>query len=97
MTLFALIGVKALYLFIIWLLSAIAAAWLSDRKGYGEKPGLATGILLTFVGVIIWLVWPARAASRWKIQGPIPRRGGGEATVAEVRAAQAESGSSDKP
>jgi hypothetical protein len=91
MTLFALIGVKALYLFIAWLLSAIAASWLSDRKGYGERPGLATGILLSFVGVIVWLVWPARAASRWKIQGPIPRRGGGDsATVAEVRAAQAE-------
>ena len=23
--------------------SAIAASWLSDRKGYGEKPGLASG------------------------------------------------------
>jgi hypothetical protein len=91
MTLFALIGVKALYLFIAWLLSAIAASWLSDRKGYGERPGLATGLLLSFIGVIIWLVWPARAASRWKIQGPIPRRGGSEATVAEVRAAQADS------
>jgi hypothetical protein len=92
MTLFALMGVKALYLFIIWLLSAIAASWLSDRKGYGERPGLATGILLTFVGVIVWLLWPAKDASRWKVQGPIPRRGGGQqATVAEVRAAQADS------
>jgi hypothetical protein len=90
MTLFALIGVKALYLFIAWLLSAIAASWLSDRKGYGERPGLATGILLSFVGVIVWLVWPARAASRWKIQGPIPKRGGGGETVAEARAAQAD-------
>jgi len=91
MTLFALMGVKALYLFIIWLLSAIAASWLSDRKGYGERPGLATGILLTFVGVIVWLVWPAKDASRWKIQGPIPRRGADQqATVAEVRAAQSD-------
>ena len=90
MTLFALIGVKALYLFIIWLLSAIAASWLSDRKGYGERPGLATGILLSFIGVIVWLVWPARAASRWKIQGPIPKRGGGGETVAEARAAHAD-------
>ncbi len=94
MTLFALIGVKALYLFIAWLLSAIVASWLSDRKGYGEKPGLATGILLSFIGVIVWLVWPARAASRWKIQGPIPKRGGGGETVAEARAAQAEAESS---
>jgi hypothetical protein len=93
---FGLIGAKALYLLIIWLLSAIAASWLSDRKGYGEKPGLATGLLLTFVGVIVWLVWPARAASRWKIQGPIPRRGGGGETVAEARAAQAEQESGGK-
>jgi hypothetical protein len=96
MTLFALIGSKALYLLVVWLLSAIAASWLSDRKGYGEKPGLATGILLTFVGVIVWLVVPARAASRWKIQGPIPRRGGGGETVAEARAAQAEGKSGEK-
>ena len=90
MTSLAVIGATALYLLFIWLASAIAASWLSDRKGYGEKPGLATGLLLTFVGVIVWLVWPAKAASRWKIQGPIPKRGGGGETVAEARAAQAE-------
>jgi Ca2+/Na+ antiporter len=82
----AVIGAKALYLLVIWLVSAIAASWLSDRKGYGEKPGLATGLLLTFVGVIIWLVWPAKSVSRWKLQGPIPRRGGTQKTVAELRA-----------
>jgi hypothetical protein len=97
LVLLGLIGAKALYLLIIWLLSAIAASWLSDRKGFGEKPGLATGLLLTFVGVIVWLVWPAKAASRWKIQGPIPKRGGSDLTVAEALAAQtdAASGSGD--
>jgi hypothetical protein len=90
MTLFALLGAKALYLLFIWLASAIAASWLSDRKGYGEKPGLATGLLLTFVGVIIWLVWPAKDASRWKVQGPIPKRGGGGETVAEAQARASE-------
>jgi hypothetical protein len=90
MTLFALIGAKALYLLIIWLLSAIAASWLSDRKGYGEKNGLATGLLLSFIGVIVWLVWPAKTASRWKVQGAIPRRGGSEYTVAEAMALQTE-------
>jgi membrane protease YdiL (CAAX protease family) len=84
-TVIAVIGAKALYFLFIWLASAIVASWLSDRKGYGEKPGLATGLLLTFVGVIIWLVWPAKAASRWKLQGPIPR-GGEQKTVAELRA-----------
>ena len=90
MTVVALIGVKALYLLIVWLLSAIIASWLSDRKGYGEKPGLATGLLLTFVGVIVWLVWPAKDASRWKLQGPIPRRGGTQQTVAEALQAKSE-------
>ncbi len=76
MTLYALIGAKALYLLWAWLLSAIVSSWLSNRKGYGEKLGLATGLLLTFVGVIVWLLWPARADSAWKAEGPIPRRGG---------------------
>lgn len=80
----ALIGVKGLYLLFIWLASAIAASWLSDRKGYGERPGLATGLLLSAVAIIVWLVWPARPASRWKLHGPFGR-GSGE-TVAEARA-----------
>jgi hypothetical protein len=84
MTLFALLGAKALYLTYAWLLSAIVAAWLSNRKGYGEKPGLACGLLLTVVGVLLWLVWPARPDSRWKLQGPLGRGGG--KTVAEARA-----------
>jgi hypothetical protein len=71
-TVLALIGVKALYLLFIWLASAIAGGWLSDRKGYGEKPGLASGLLLTFVGPIIWLLIPAREHSRWKA-GRTPR------------------------
>ena len=91
MTVFALLGAAALWLLYAWLLAAIVASYLSDRKGYGERAGLATGILLSFVGVIVWLVWPARDASRWKVQGPIPRRGADQrATVAEVRAAQAD-------
>jgi uncharacterized membrane protein YeaQ/YmgE (transglycosylase-associated protein family) len=72
---FALLGAKALYLTYAWLLSAVAASWLSERKGYGAKPGLASGLLLTFVGAIIWLFVPARPNSRWKVQGPLPRRG----------------------
>jgi hypothetical protein len=86
MTVFALIGSTALYLLFLWLASAIAASWLSDRKGYGEKPGLATGLLLSVIGVVVWLVWPPKDLSRWKVQGPIPKRGGSSETVAEAQA-----------
>jgi hypothetical protein len=83
MTIIAVIGAKALYLTYGWLLSAIVASYLSSRKGYGEKAGLASGLLLTVVGVLIWLLWPAKPDSRWKLQGPIGTRG---KTVAEARA-----------
>jgi hypothetical protein len=76
MTVLALIGTKALYLLWIWLASAIIASLLSARKGYGEKPGLASGLLLSALGVVIWLVWPARQDSLWKTEGVIPRRKG---------------------
>ena len=82
-TVIAVIGAKALYLTYAWLLSAIVASYLSSRKGYGERIGLASGLLLTVVGVLIWLVWPAKPDSRWKLQGPIGKRG---KTVAEARA-----------
>jgi len=68
------IGASALWLLYAWLGSAIAASWLSDRKGYGERPGLATGLLLPVVAVAIWLGWPARPGSRWRVQGILPRR-----------------------
>jgi hypothetical protein len=81
------LGVKALYLTFLWLLSSVGASWLSDRKGYGERPGLITGLLLSAIGLIVWLVWPARDDSRWKVQGAIPKRGQ-QQTVAEARAKQ---------
>ena len=74
MTSLAVIGATALYLLFIWLASAIAASWLSNRKGYGEKAGLATGLLLSAVAVLVWLLRPARAASLWKTEGPLPPR-----------------------
>jgi biotin transporter BioY len=74
MTVVALIGAKGLYLLFAWLLSAAVAAWLADRKGYGERLGLAFGLLLTVVGVLIVLVLPGRPGSRWKEEGPLPRR-----------------------
>jgi len=74
MAVYAFIGAKALYLLFIWLISAAAASWLSDRKGYGERVGLTFGLLLTFVGLLIVLLLPGRPGSRWKVEGPIPRR-----------------------
>jgi hypothetical protein len=85
MTVVALIGTQALWLLYAWLAAAIICAWLSERKGYGEKPGLASGLLLSLVAVPVWLLWPAKPDSKWKIQGVIPGRGSGE-TLAEARA-----------
>ena len=70
MTVTALIGATALYLLFGWLASAIAASYLSGRKGYGEKIGLASGLILAVVGVVIWLVWPPKPESDWKVVGP---------------------------
>lgn len=68
----AVIGAVALYLLFVWLASAIAASYLSGRKGYGEKAGLASGLLLSALGALIWLFVPARADSDWKVVGPMP-------------------------
>ncbi|MEA2316977.1 MAG: hypothetical protein QOD44_1166 [Solirubrobacteraceae bacterium] len=62
----AAIGAKAFYLLMIWLASAIAASELSKRKGYGEKVGLGTGLLLSVIGVIVWILVPAKADSPWR-------------------------------
>ena len=85
----AVIGANALWLTYLWLGSAIVASYLSKRKGYGERPGLASGLLLSAIGVVIWLVWPARPDSRWKLQGPF---GSGGKTIAEARADQQATG-----
>ena len=61
------IGPKALYLLFAWLISAAAAAWLADRKGYGERVGLTLGLLVV-------LLLPGRPGSKWKVQGWLPRR-----------------------
>jgi hypothetical protein len=70
----ALIGVKGLYLLFAWLLSAAIGAWISERKGYGERVGLAFGLLLTVVGLLLVLLLPGRPGSLWKTEGPLPRR-----------------------
>ena len=74
MIIIADIGALALYLLFAWLLSAIVASYLSGRKGYGEKAGIASGLLLSVIGIIVWLVMPAREGSTWKREGPLPSR-----------------------
>ena len=74
MTILALLGAKALWLTYAWLGSAIVASYLSHRKGYGERPGLASGLLLNVIGIIVWLVVPPKPESLWKQVGPFKRR-----------------------
>lgn len=74
MVVFALIGIKGLYLMFAWLLSAAIGAVVAERKGYGERLGLAFGLLLTVLGLLIVLLLPGRPGSAWKAEGPFPRR-----------------------
>ena len=69
MTVIALIGATALYLLFGWLAITICCQYLSSRKGYGERWGLATGLILP-PGLLVWLLIPARADSDWKVLGP---------------------------
>jgi hypothetical protein len=62
----AAVGIKAFYLLLLWLLSAIVASELSKRKGYGEKWGLGTGLLLSVLGALIWILVPPKADSPWR-------------------------------
>ena len=68
------IGAKGLYLMFVWLLSAAAGAWLSDRKGYGERVGLTFGLVLTVVGLLIVILLPGRPGSKWRVEGWLPKR-----------------------
>jgi dipeptide/tripeptide permease len=74
MIILAVIGVKALYLLFVWLLSAAIGSWLSDRKGYGEQVGLAFGLILSAIGLVIVLLLPGRPGSKWKTEGRLPHR-----------------------
>ena len=74
-TILAAVGAKALFLCYIWLLSAITASELSRSKGYGEKVGLGTGLILTILGPLIWLAIPPKdATAEWHERKPWQRR-----------------------
>ena len=76
---FAFIGAQALYLLFVWLLSAAIGSWVSDRKGYGERVGLAFGLILSALGLLIVLLLPGRPGSKWKLEGWLPSRRGRKA------------------
>ena len=90
-----MIGANALWLMYAWLACAIVASYLSNRKGFGEKIGLASGLLLHIIGVIVWLIVPAKPHSRWKTVGPFGRRKA--ADIAPHAAKAAESDDDSKP
>jgi hypothetical protein len=64
MVVLADIGVLSLWLLYLWLVSAAGASWLSQRKGWGPSVGLAFGLLLSAVGLLVWLLVPSRR--RWQ-------------------------------
>jgi len=71
----AAVGAKALYLCYVWLLSAITSSELSRSKGYGEKLGLGTGLILSILGPLIWLAIPPKdATAEWHERKPWQRR-----------------------
>jgi len=69
-----MIGSWALFLMYLWLACAIVASYLANRKGFSERTGLATGLVLHIIGVVIWLAIPAKSHSKWKTVGPFGRR-----------------------
>jgi hypothetical protein len=69
---FATIGATSLYLLFVWLVSAAIGSAIAVRKGYGERVGLAFGLLLSAVGLLLVLLLPSRPNSAWRIEGPIP-------------------------
>ena len=74
MTVIAVLGAKALYLLFVWLLSAAIGSWVSKRKGYGERVGLAFGLILSALGLLIVLLLPGRPGSAWREEGWLPTR-----------------------
>ena len=71
----AALGANALLLLYIWLISAVISGELARSKGYTEKAGLGTGLLLSALGPIIWLAIPAKDENaEWHERKPWQRR-----------------------
>jgi len=89
-----MIGATALWLMYAWLLAAIVASYISGRKGFSERAGLAAGLVLHVIGVIVWLAIPAKPHSKWKTIGAFGRR---KAEDIAPRAAAAADDNDDSP
>ena len=89
-----MIGATALWLMYAWLLAAIVASYISGRKGFSERAGLAAGLVLHVIGVIVWLAIPAKPHSKWKTVGAFGRR---KAEDIAPRAAAAADDNDDSP
>ena len=75
MIVFAAGGAIYLWLLYAWLLSAIISGELARSKGYSEKAGLGTGLILMVLGPIIWLAIPPRdETAEWHERKPWQRR-----------------------
>jgi hypothetical protein len=90
-----MIGAWALFLMYAWLAAAIVAAYLANRKGYNERTGLASGLILHVIGVIIWLAIPAKSHSKWKTVGPFGRRKAEDIAPRAAAAADDDGGDDD--
>ena len=90
-----MIGATALWLMYAWLLAAIVASYISGRKGFSERAGLAAGLVLHVIGVIVWLAIPAKPHSKWKTIGPFGRRKAED--IAPRAAAAADDNDDDSP
>ena len=64
-TVFAVIGPKAIFFLYAWLIGCMLASTAAALKGYPEKAGLATGLLLSILGGAIWMFLPGKRDSRW--------------------------------
>ncbi len=90
-----MIGSWALFLMYLWLACAIVAAYLANRKGYSERTGLATGLILHLIGVVVWLVMPPKQHSKWKTVGPFGRRKAEDLAPRAAAAADDDGGPAD--
>jgi hypothetical protein len=78
MTVLAELGAASLWIMYGWLACGIAASYVAERKSYPIKIGLALGLVLVPLGVVIALLLPAREGSMWKAVGPWGRGKPGE-------------------